>query len=307
MKSFLRVLNYKKKGGNWKKNSTQIGLEILNSVSLDPLSSLFYKSLLSFTKDNHSGRLHSGSTIIPHPDKIERGGEDALVVKKKLIAVADGVGGWASQGVDAGKYSKQLTKTVGEVFEANPKFAPKDVLVEAWKRTTVVGSSTWVIVILDPETKTISSTSLGDSVYLLVRPTDNNGLVKIFRSEEQQHSFNFPFQCGTDGDDPISAIDHVHSVNHNDIIIMGSDGIFDNWFDEEILKILNSFIDSEGNVSNPKEASEKIALYAERHSCDKNWKSPFQKNSEKPGVYKVFRGGKQDDISIIVSQIKFNN
>ena len=33
--------------------------------------------------------------MIPHPDKVAKGGEDALFTHKNLIAVADGVGGWA--------------------------------------------------------------------------------------------------------------------------------------------------------------------------------------------------------------------
>lgn len=33
--------------------------------------------------------------MIPHPDKVAKGGEDALFTHKNLISVADGVGGWA--------------------------------------------------------------------------------------------------------------------------------------------------------------------------------------------------------------------
>lgn len=33
--------------------------------------------------------------MIPHPEKVHKGGEDALYVDKQVIVVADGVGGWA--------------------------------------------------------------------------------------------------------------------------------------------------------------------------------------------------------------------
>lgn len=46
--------------------------------------------------------------MIPHPEKAYKGGEDALFVSDNLIVVADGVGGWADQGVDPGLYSKKL-------------------------------------------------------------------------------------------------------------------------------------------------------------------------------------------------------
>lgn len=46
--------------------------------------------------------------MIPHPDKAYKGGEDAFFFNETLLAVADGVGGWSSMGVDPGLYSKQL-------------------------------------------------------------------------------------------------------------------------------------------------------------------------------------------------------
>ena len=138
-----------------------------------------------------------------------------------------------------------------------------------------------------------------------VRPNSEKGLTKIFRSEEQQHSFNFPYQCGTDGDDPSLAIDHEHQIKNNDIIVVGSDGVFDNCFDDEIISILNSKITVDGTVTNIQEAANKIAELAEVHGTDRTWRSPFQVNSEKANRFRIFRGGKQDDISIVVSQIKF--
>lgn len=36
-----------------------------------------------------------GTHMIPHPQKVHKGGEDALYAEKYLVAVADGVGGWA--------------------------------------------------------------------------------------------------------------------------------------------------------------------------------------------------------------------
>ena len=54
----------------------------------------------------------SGFKVIPHDDKVAKGGEDANTVSDRLISVADGVGGWADQGVDPGLFSKQLTKDI---------------------------------------------------------------------------------------------------------------------------------------------------------------------------------------------------
>lgn len=46
--------------------------------------------------------------MIPHPDKASKGGEDACGTEDKLLVVADGVGGWNSQGIDPSKYSREL-------------------------------------------------------------------------------------------------------------------------------------------------------------------------------------------------------
>ena len=53
---------------------------------------------------------------IPHDDKKWKGGEDAWFESSKLIAMADGVGGWADQGVDPAIFSRQLCKNIGEFF-----------------------------------------------------------------------------------------------------------------------------------------------------------------------------------------------
>jgi protein phosphatase PTC7 len=44
--------------------------------------------------------------MVPHPSKRDKGGEDAFVAAHDLMVVADGVGGWARQGVDPGLFSK---------------------------------------------------------------------------------------------------------------------------------------------------------------------------------------------------------
>lgn len=50
--------------------------------------------------------------MIPHPEKSHKGGEDAFYAHKKLLTVADGVGGWATQGVDPGLYSKEFCRHI---------------------------------------------------------------------------------------------------------------------------------------------------------------------------------------------------
>ena len=43
---------------------------------------------------------------IPHHDKVEKGGEDGWAATSSLLAIADGVSGWAEEGIDSGSFSK---------------------------------------------------------------------------------------------------------------------------------------------------------------------------------------------------------
>lgn len=54
----------------------------------------------------------------PHPDKVWKGGEDALFVSKNILIVADGVGGWSRLGIDSGAYSRRLIAAVKEALES---------------------------------------------------------------------------------------------------------------------------------------------------------------------------------------------
>ena len=46
--------------------------------------------------------------MIPHPDKKDKGGEDAFYADDRVLSVADGVGGWVEVGVDPANYSRKL-------------------------------------------------------------------------------------------------------------------------------------------------------------------------------------------------------
>ena len=61
---------------------------------------------------NPGSFFQSKTVIIPHDSKINRGGEDSADSSETVLAVADGVGGWASKGINPGLFSLELTKQV---------------------------------------------------------------------------------------------------------------------------------------------------------------------------------------------------
>jgi serine/threonine protein phosphatase PrpC len=65
---------------------------------------------------NLTNHFNFGQKGIPHPDKVDKGGEDAYSGSENLLVVADGVGGWASHGVDPGLYSKELVVNVNKLY-----------------------------------------------------------------------------------------------------------------------------------------------------------------------------------------------
>jgi len=62
----------------------------------------------------------------------------------------------------------------------------------------------------------------------------------LLRTVEQQHDFNFPKQLGTNSDDyPEHSDVKVIDVQIGDIVLLATDGLFDNVFDEDIIRILS--------------------------------------------------------------------
>lgn len=113
--------------------------------------------------------LSSGWAKIPHPDKAETGGEDALFVMPSAVGIADGVGGWANQGVDAGEVSRALMRSAQALAMASPyQLDGLGLLRQAWacvEEQQIVGSTTAVIAALVAER--LYTANLGDSGFIV--------------------------------------------------------------------------------------------------------------------------------------------
>ena len=69
----------------------------------------------------------------------------------------------------------------------------------------------------------LETSNLGDSGFMLCQMGDIS-LDIIFKSQEQCHSFNFPYQAGYGGDDPIKAINQEFNIKLGNIIVFATDG-----------------------------------------------------------------------------------
>jgi hypothetical protein len=113
----------------WRTKNIFSGLTARNTLAYSALA----PAKRTFSKSNSEvlGYLRTGSTITLYSDKVDKESNDAVLVKERLIAVADGIGGWNDFEIDVGKYSRRLIRTVGEIYEENSNATPKQILLEA--------------------------------------------------------------------------------------------------------------------------------------------------------------------------------
>jgi len=219
-----------------------------------------------------------------------------------MMGVADGVGGWADIGVDAGLYSRQLMHLSSVNSEtqnpANPN--PKQVLYEAVQDTTAKGSATVCIVALTTkgEGASLRAANLGDSGFIVVREKQ-----VMFKSPVQQHSFNFPYQVSSlpkYSDNPMTAETFSYDVMPGDTIVLGTDGLFDNLYPEEVASIVYQ---AKANGTKPGELAHILAKITLEVATDKKRDTPFANGARAVGFPHEF-GGKMDDVTCVVSYVQ---
>ena len=175
-----------------------------------------------------------------------KGGEDAWFATigptngGGAMYLADGVGGFNEQGVDPGLYARVLTYEAAKAFDAAsrrtrsaPRSPVKLIQRGAGGRPSCPGAST-----MRPRRvrrhEDQRAANLGDSGFRVVR-----GGEVVFATPAQEHYFNCPYQLGyeplsEDTDVAEDADEFEFTVKPGDLVVAGSDGLFDNVFDDEI-------------------------------------------------------------------------
>lgn len=69
----------------------------------------------------------------------------------------------------------------------------------------------------------------------------------------------------------------THTVQNNDFILLGTDGLFDNVFMRDIIAIIKQYgqYDSYGQMTNKDKVARILAETGIRHGKDQNYWSPF--------------------------------
>lgn len=253
------------------------------------------------------------------------------------FGIADGVGGWMAFEIDPSLVSRQLMwnckmllcadqinqiisennytipkeyeSTVMKALELPQVIHPKILLERAFRLMTELnqvkaGGTTACVLFLKPLPQNLyqlSYANLGDSGFAVVNKQKNK---VIYRTKEQQHYFNAPYQLSIippelDSDelikdDPSSADLQINccTLREGDFIILATDGLFDNLFDQDILKIMKAGTSCHS-------IAKKLVQEAVKRYSSQNLPihTPFSMGlSKMTGEFK--RHGKSDDVTV---------
>ena len=138
-----------------------------------------------------------------------------------------------------------------------------------------------------------------------------------YRSLQQLHYFNCPFQLGFTADSidqppssstasaaaspfdlPSSALSSSLSLLADDVVVLSSDGLFDNVDERSIVQLVSAALTGGRSVA---ELSDSLASAAFERSVDRRVDGPFAAAAKDHNI--LWSGGRKDDITVIVARI----
>lgn len=256
--------------------------------------------------DNHSERttsvlvvpsipIEAAWEIIPHPKKVKWGGEDALFVQGRTFGVFDGVSGCKKiRGLPL--FSKTLAKKMMQHCRTSlttDEMRERLQSAGQFAKECATGSTTAVVASIG-EDNMLRVLNMGDSVLIVIR----DGKV-VCRTKDTGKSFNVPCQlpfCSPKVTKYTSVLDIM--IKPGDVIVAGSDGVFDNLSQESICAIVKQSCPPKACVM-----AKDIIMETKRVSRDRQAPTPIAKVYKDMGKGDGF-GGKKDDMCCVVVQCK---
>jgi len=269
-------------------------------------------------------RLAFACHSIPHPEKVKKGGEDSFFAcpNSQSFGVADGVGGWARDGIDPGIFSRNVLQYAYEGIRKKPSGSSVDLMeafggaVSRIRSDGTQGGTTVLLGQLSGSTLTIMN--FGDSGVIVLRPAlrtrpgaGNRPFFAprtVLRSIDQTHFFNCPYQVSSHADDTIEPPDVIQLlVEAGDLIIAGTDGVFDNLFDGQIRQIAavtlsQAWVEGNQDIQPCLETlAQELASAANTVGGKEDGETPFVVSAKEEGIN--FKGGKLDDTTVVVAMV----
>ncbi|KAJ7109372.1 phosphatase 2C-like domain-containing protein [Mycena epipterygia] len=253
------------------------------------------------------------------------------------LGVADGVGGWIEQGVDCSMFSQALMyyahghfengwagePEINPILEAPVEAAPEgvemtpsqclelayhDVLADD---SVEAGSSTACLLTINSSSGILQSANLGDSGFCIIRSSS-----MFYISPPQTHYFNCPRQLAklqsargrspryedSIRDFPRAAQNFSMSLQDGDLVIVYTDGLADNVFPTEILKICALTMNGPGSDATHVESIAGHLIHYARACMFSDRITPFELEARQHR--KVYEGGKVDDVTVVVALVR---
>lgn len=244
-------------------------------------------------------KIEIGSHILPHPAKVRWGGEDATFVKGRTFGVFDGVSG-AEKKDGVPLYSRTLAsemkKSCGMNGDTVQDMTAYLSSAASYADDAATGASTAVVASIG-ENGFLQALNVGDSACYVVR----DGKVTA-KTREISHYWECPYQLSEDSpDQPKDGTKLNVELIPGDIILMGSDGVFDNVNDDQLLELV-----AKSPVVKPTSLAKKVCDLSRKISLDKTAVTPYSKQAQRRGDadFRDGLGGKLDDVSCIVVACK---
>ncbi|KAJ7709909.1 phosphatase 2C-like domain-containing protein [Mycena rosella] len=253
------------------------------------------------------------------------------------LGIADGVGGWIDQGIDSSMFSQalmyyahghfengwagepEIDPTLEAPVEASPEgveMTPSECLDLAYHdvlgdESIEAGSSTACLLTLNSATGVLRSVNLGDSGFCVIRSSS-----MFYNARPQTHGFNTPKQLaklqsargrnfgsrGSLRDMPRVAETWDTRVRDGDIVILYTDGLSDNVFPAEMLKICSLTMSGPGSEMEQVQAIAGHLVQYARRCMFSSKLSPFELDARR---YKQrYQGGKVDDVTVVVALVR---
>ncbi|KAI5844246.1 phosphatase 2C-like domain-containing protein [Tricharina praecox] len=264
-------------------------------------------------------------------------GDDAVLTNANYLAVADGVGAWNtkshghaalwsrlmlhywSRELAAGKYGYRRQDADGGV---DPVLCLQEAYQETLLATTSAGArrdqvwqgtTTMCGAVLKGSKLLVLN--LGDSVGFVYRPGRRKWAL---RTKEQWHWFDCPRQLGTNSPDtPVNnCVVQELEVQDGDLVVLATDGLVDNMWDEEILTVIGAVLEAtdevvesetgeKGDCGRMKLVAQRLVEGAKKTAIDPFAESPYMERSIEEGL--GIEGGKWDDISVAAAICRPNS
>jgi protein phosphatase PTC7 len=247
-----------------------------------------------------SVKIDMGAYVLPHPAKQSWGGEDAVFTEGRAFGVFDGVSG-ATKVDGVPLYSKSMAQQVKKMISSvNSKgvLNIKEMIKIMSNAASIcddesTGATTAIVASITDD-GFLRVLNVGDSACIVIRDGKVAG-----RSREISHYFDCPYQLSADSPDrPRDGTRMNLELVPGDVIVMGSDGVFDNLSEEAIMEVVTKA------GPRPSVLAKKLSDRSRKVSLNRQAPTPYAKAAQRYGDpdYENGLGGKLDDVSCVVAR-----